>query len=182
MSTLPETSESLPPLLRSLCLALDDQKAGDVQVLRVREQSSITDFLVVATGTSDPHLRALRIELEKVIDASGTRILGMDTEQGSGWMVIDAFDIMVHVLTAENRAKYALENLWKDAELVPLEEVLAEPGSVKPKRKATKKAAEVAPVKKTVKKVGTKKTGVKKAAPKKKVAAKKAVTKKKAKA
>ena len=118
---------AVPAILKPLCVALDDKKAGDIRVLRVSEQSSITDYLVVATGTSDPHLRALRVELEKVLDAAEVHIVGMDTSQESGWLVIDAFDVMVHILTAENRERYALENLWKDAEEVPLAEITAEP-------------------------------------------------------
>jgi len=110
----------LPPLLKQICQALEEKKAEDIKVLRVSAQSSITDYLVLGTGNSEPHLRALRVELEKVIDQSGVRILGMDTGQGSGWMVVDAFDIMVHVFTPENRRKYALESLWKDAEEISL--------------------------------------------------------------
>ena len=62
-------SESLE-LVKKCCRALDDKKAGDLRVLDVHEQSSITDLLIVATGTSEPHLRALRIEIEKVLDAA----------------------------------------------------------------------------------------------------------------
>ena len=115
----------IPPLLKQICHALEEKKAEDLKVLGVSEQSSITDYLVLATGNSEPHLRALRVEIEKIIDQSGARILGMDTDQGSGWLVVDAFDIMVHIFTAENRKKYALENLWKDAEDLPLSTVLA---------------------------------------------------------
>ncbi|HEU5080131.1 MAG TPA: ribosome silencing factor [Opitutaceae bacterium] len=117
----------VPAILKPLCVALEDKKAGDIRVLRVSEQSSITDYLIVATGTSDPHLRALRVELEKVLDLGKVHIVGMDTSQESGWLVIDAFDVMIHILTAENREKYALENLWKDAEEVPLADITAEP-------------------------------------------------------
>jgi ribosome-associated protein len=122
---LKKPKHSLPPLLKAICHALEEKKAEDIKVLSVRVQSSITDYLVLGTGTSDPHLRALRVELEKVVDQSGVRILGMDTTQGSGWMVVDAFDIMVHVFTPENRRKYALESLWKDAEDIPLSTILA---------------------------------------------------------
>lgn len=138
--TTKNAESSIPPLLRSICRALDDKKAGDLCVLRVSEQSSITDYLVLATGTSDPHLRALRVELEKVIDASGAPILGMDAEQGSGWFVIDGFDIMIHVFTPENRSKYSLEKLWRDAEELPVADLLAEP-KLRKKAPAKKKPA-----------------------------------------
>lgn len=111
-------------LLRLLVQALDDKKAGDLQVLDVSALSSITDYLVLATGTSEPHLRALRIELERVLDGEKARILGVDTSKGSGWTVVDAFEIMVHVFTPENREKYRLELLWRDAREVELTELL----------------------------------------------------------
>jgi len=102
-------------LLKLVVRSLDDKKAEDLRVLDVREKSSITDYLVVATGTSEPHLRALRLELERVLDAANVPIVGVENEQGSGWTVFDAFDVMIHLLTAENRGRYRLEFLWKDA-------------------------------------------------------------------
>ena len=130
-------------LVKLCCQALDEKKAVDLQVLDVSEQSSITDYLVVATGTSEPHLRALRVELEKAIDASRNRIVGMETAQESGWIVVDVFDVMVHLFTPDTRAKYGLENLWKDAVEVSVPKLL---GLVaKPKKKTVaakrKKAA-----------------------------------------
>jgi ribosome-associated protein len=104
-----------PKLLGLIVRALDAKKAEDLQVLDVSEISSITDHLVICTGTSEPHLRALRIEIERVLDGEGAAILGMDGGQGSGWLVVDAVDLMVHVFTAENRTKYGLDQLWKDA-------------------------------------------------------------------
>ena len=79
-------------LVKLCCQALDAKKAIDLRVLDVSAQSSITDYLVLATGTSEPHLRALRVELEKAIDSSPHRILGMETAQESGWVVVDVFD------------------------------------------------------------------------------------------
>jgi ribosome-associated protein len=153
----------LPPLeLVKLCArALDEKKAEDLRVLDVREQSSITDYLVLATGNSEPHLRALRVELEKAIDASGTHIVGMDIAQESGWLVVDAFDVMVHIFTAENRKKYRLENLWKDAVEISVPGLLARPVAKKKttvrKKTAVKKTAKKPPAKKKVAKPRAKK-------------------------
>lgn len=113
-----------PRLLADVVRALDAKKVDDLQVLHVGELSSITDYLVLGNATSQPHLRALRVELEKVIDAQKAPILGMDVGQESGWTVIDAFDIMVHLFTPENRAKYRLELLWRDAQSVPVADLL----------------------------------------------------------
>lgn len=112
-------------LVKLCCRALDDKKAGDLRVLDVIDQSSITDYLIIATATSDPHLRALRVELEKVIDATRTRIVGIETSLESGWTVVDVFDLMVHLFSADRRAQYGLENLWKDAVEVSVAKMLA---------------------------------------------------------
>ena len=130
--------KTFPPLLSAICRVLDEKKAGDLRVLYVGDKSSITDFLVIATGTSEPHLRALRVELEKVIDASGARIVGMDTgEARSGWIVVDTFDVMVHIFTEETRRRFSLEKLWNDAREVSVDEAL---GMEKKKRKTVAKS------------------------------------------
>jgi ribosome-associated protein len=121
-------------LLKMLVRALDDKKAEDLRVLNVRAQSSITDYLVLATGTSEPHLRALRVEMEKVLDSAGARIVGVESRPGSGWTVFDAFDIMVHLFTAENRERYRLDLLWRDAIDIPVAGLLEK--RVVPKRKS----------------------------------------------
>ncbi len=125
-------SESLA-LVKLCCRALEEKKAEDLRVMDVSEQSSITDFLVLATGTSSPHLRALRIEIEKALDSAKAPIVGMEIPQDSGWMVIDAFDVMVHLFTTDQRGRYALENLWKDATEVSVPKLLAVPKKPKPK-------------------------------------------------
>ena len=102
-------------LIKQIAQALDAKKAEDLRVLDVSRLSSITDYLVLASGTSEPHLRALRIELERVLDEHKAAILAVDTTKGSGWVVVDAFDLMVHLFTPESRAKYRMEQLWRDA-------------------------------------------------------------------
>lgn len=134
----PRSSAALD-LVRLCVKALEDKKAGDLRVLDVSAQSSITDYLVLATGTSEPHLRALRVELEKVIDASGTRIVGMELAQESGWLVIDAFDVMVHLFLPDLRDKYQLERLWKDAVEVSVPALIAEPKKPAKKKAVAKK-------------------------------------------
>ncbi len=111
-------------LIKLIAQALDGKKAENLRVLDVSELSSITDYLVLATGTSEPHLRALRIELERVLDDQKARILSVDTSKGSGWTVVDAFDVMVHLFTPENRDKYRMELLWRDASELPLSKFL----------------------------------------------------------
>jgi ribosome-associated protein len=127
-------------LVKTCCRALAEKKAEDLRVLDVSAQSSITDFLVLATGTSEPHLRALRVELTKALAGSQTRLVGVEVSEESGWMVVDAFDVMVHLFTPEQRDRYSLESLWKDATEIPVSRLLAPaPGRRKAKTPARRK-------------------------------------------
>jgi len=123
-------------LARLCCRALEEKKAGDLRVIDVTALSSITNFIVIATATSEPHVRALRVELEKALDASKTRIVGVDAASESGWAVMDAFDVMVHIFTPDTRARYKLEQLWRDGEDVPVTPLPG--GKTPPKKKAAK--------------------------------------------
>ena len=117
----PAAPKKLKPsakLVQLIVQALDAKKAESLRVLDVSKQSSLTDYLVLATGNSDPHLRALRIEVERVLDEQKAKILGIDTSKDSGWTVVDAFEVMVHIFTQANREKYRMELLWKDAKEV----------------------------------------------------------------
>jgi len=111
-------------LVAHLVRALDDRKAEQIKVLEVSGQSTITDYLVLASGLADPHLRALRIEIEKTLDGAGQPIAGIDTAEGSGWLVFDAYQIMVHVFLPEQREAYQLERLWQDANTLDVDELL----------------------------------------------------------
>lgn len=123
-------------LLKRVCQMLNDKKAEDLVVLDVRRQSSITNYLVLATGTSEPHLRALRNEIDRIVKETGTAVVGVDSGEGSGWTVVDTFDVMIHVLTRENRARYRLETLWGDAEPVNIKRMLATRAAAKKQRAA----------------------------------------------
>lgn len=180
---MPSDSTTELSLVRDIVRILDEKKAIDLRVLRVSEQSSITDYLVLATGTSEPHLRALRVELEKILDARKARIAGMDTgEPGSGWTVVDAYQVMIHLFTREKRDEYRLENLWKDAEELSVAQVLnpdaviAEPAKAKAKPKPKRKAM---PVKSAKRPAANKRTRAPKVSKtKKKTAPKKPATRK----
>src|SRR4051812_20530327 len=130
-----KTKTASRELLKICCRALDEKKAGNLRVFDVSEQSSITDFLVLATATSDPHLRAMRVELEKVVDAAKTRIVGIDAARESGWVVVDLFDVMVHLFLPDQRSHYALEMLWKDATEVSVSEAVSDAKKPRPPKK-----------------------------------------------
>ena len=111
--------------IRVCCDVLDDRKAEELKVLDVMGKSPVTDYMVLATGTSIPHLRALRNELEKKMSECDIQIVGEDREVGSGWVVVDAFDFVIHLFTRDQRDFYRLEALWKDAEEIDVAEPLS---------------------------------------------------------
>ncbi|MEI6862043.1 MAG: ribosome silencing factor [Verrucomicrobiota bacterium] len=137
VSAVPAASRIEPPaLLVELVRALDAKKAENLRVLHVGAQSSITDWLVLATGGSEPHLRALRIEVERILDAAHAPIAGTDGgEPGSGWTVVDAYQIMAHLFTPAQREHYALERLWRDAVEIATPDLLAPPPKAPAPRK-----------------------------------------------
>lgn len=106
------------PNIHSCCVALDDKKAENIRLLNVAAVSSITDYLILATGNSEPHLKALYTALEETLKRHKIDIIGVQKDPQSGWMVIDAFDVMIHLFLPETRAFYNLDALWKDAEEV----------------------------------------------------------------
>ena len=103
--------------LALLCRELADNRKGEnIVVLDVQKLSSVTDFFVIASGTSEPHLRAIVDEItEKLRDEHNQRAHATDGGLHTGWIVLDYFDVIVHVQLAEIRAKYDLEGLWADA-------------------------------------------------------------------
>jgi ribosome-associated protein len=120
-------SKKLALLCRELA---DNRKAENIVILDVRALSSVTDYFVVASGTSEPHLRAITDEItEKLRTEHDLRPRAVDGTLQTAWVVLDYFDVIVHVMKADVREKYNLEGLWGDAP------------RVKPRKKAKAKAA-----------------------------------------
>ncbi len=103
--------------LALLCRKLaDDKKAENLLVLDVRKLSSVTDYFVIATGTSEPHLRAIESEIIDTLAVDhGLRPTSTEGNARSNWVVADYFDVIVHVMKKDVREKYDLEGLWSDA-------------------------------------------------------------------
>ena len=106
--------------MRCAIAAIEDKKGAAIKVLDVRGKSSITDYLILATATSEPHVKALKAGLDAALKEAGVKLIGQDREVGSGWLIVDAFDFMVHLQTEEMREYYSLDFLWKDAPLLEL--------------------------------------------------------------
>jgi ribosome-associated protein len=106
-------SKKLALLCRDLA---ENRKAENTVVLDVRKLSSVTDYFVVTSGTSEPHLRAITDEItQKLRDEHDLRPRAVDGTLQTAWVVLDYFDVIVHVMRADVRERYNLEGLWGDA-------------------------------------------------------------------
>ena len=93
--------------------ALEELKGAQITVLDVRGRSSITDFMIIANGTSDRHVRSLADKVIEKAKASGVMPLGVEDGRGSsGWVLVDLVDVVVHVMRPDVREFYNLEKLW----------------------------------------------------------------------
>jgi len=95
--------------------ALDEGKARDVVVLDVRALSSVTDYFVIASGTSQPHLRALHDRVHLRLKEAGQPSYHRSSESEASWFCLDFVDVVVHIMSDEARAYYALDALWAEA-------------------------------------------------------------------
>lgn len=94
----------------------DNKKAENILVLDVRKLSSLTDYFVIASGTSEPHLRAIVDEVtDRIREDHGVRPSAVDGSLKTAWVVLDYFDVIVHVMRGDVRDRYDLESLWGDA-------------------------------------------------------------------
>jgi ribosome-associated protein len=97
----------------------DNKKAEDIVILDVRDLSSVTDYFVIASGTSEPHLRAIVEEITgKLRDEHEIRPVRTDGSTQGAWVALDFFDVIVHVMRTDVRERYDLEGLWGDAKRV----------------------------------------------------------------
>ena len=99
---------------------VDDMKAIDVEVLDVRDKTSVTDFMVVCTGTSQTHAEAVAERTAEKLRENGVKPLRRSiARQNDGWILHDYGDVVLHVMLEEKRQFYDLESLWKETETDP---------------------------------------------------------------
>ena len=106
--------------------ALDAKKGMDIKLLRINDVSSLADYFLICTGTSNTHVKTLCDYAEYTLEQLGENMLGREGHRGNSWELLDFGSIVVHVFTEEAREFYALERLWADAENVDLKDIIIE--------------------------------------------------------
>lgn len=107
--------------------ALDSKKGLDIQVLRVDRVTSLADYFIICTGTSNTHVRTLCDCAEFTLEQLGETMLGREGHRGNSWELLDFGAVVIHVFTPEAREFYSLERLWADAEKIELKDIVTEP-------------------------------------------------------
>ena len=107
--------------------ALDAKKGKDIKVLYTANQTTLADYFVICTGTSNTQVKALSDAVEDAMTKAGEEPHHVEGHRGGQWTLLDYSAIVVHVFTEEAREFYALERLWSDATPVDLDEYLIKP-------------------------------------------------------
>ena len=106
--------------------ALDSKKGMNIKLLRIDHVSSLADYFLICTGTSNTHVKTLCDYAEYTMDNLGEKLLGREGHRGNSWELLDYGSVVVHVFTEEAREFYALERLWADAEQVDISGIIIE--------------------------------------------------------
>jgi ribosome-associated protein len=106
--------------------ALDSKKGMNIKLLKIDRVSSLADYFLICTGTSNTHVRTLSDTAEFALEQAGEKLLGREGHRGNTWELLDYGSLVVHVFTEEARQFYALERLWADGENVDISKLIVE--------------------------------------------------------
>ena len=114
-----------PPELAWICQALDEKKGQNIVVLDLRGLASVTDYFVIVSGGSSPHLKALSQVVQVMMKERDSLAYQRSDDHEAGWMVLDYVNVVVHIFDEDSREYYGLEEIWSDAVQVSLSGVSA---------------------------------------------------------
>ena len=104
--------------------ALDEKKGMNIKLLKIDRVSSLADYFLICTGTSNTHVRTLCDYAEYTLVELGEPMLGREGHRGNSWELLDYGTIVVHVCTEEAREFYSLERIWADAEAIDISDII----------------------------------------------------------
>ncbi|SCX16803.1 ribosome-associated protein [Ruminococcaceae bacterium P7] len=106
--------------------AIDGKKGLNIQVIRISDISVLADYIVIATGNSSTHVKALADEVEYRLDEAGVSVSHIEGYRSNSWILLDYVDVIVHVFSEEAREFYDLDRLWQDGESIDISEFVTD--------------------------------------------------------
>ena len=106
--------------------AIDGKKGLNIQVIRISDISVLADYMVIATGNSSTHVKALADEVEYRLDEAGVSVSHIEGYRSNSWILLDYVDVIVHVVSEEAREFYDLDRLWQDGESIDISEFVTD--------------------------------------------------------
>lgn len=106
--------------IQEIARTIYDKKGSNIIAIDVRGISSISDYILIADGNVDRHVVSLAKEIQDVMREIGEKPLHVEGMQNGDWVVLDYFQIMIHLLVPEMRQRYQLERLWPDGKIIDL--------------------------------------------------------------
>ena len=106
--------------------ALDGKKGIDIQVIEISDISVLADYMVIATGSSSTHVKALADEVEYQLDQAGISVSHIEGYRSNTWILLDYIDVIVHIFDNEAREFYDLDRMWQDGKPVDISGVVTE--------------------------------------------------------
>lgn len=110
---------------KNIAKILDKKKAIDIIGIETKELTVMSDYFIIASGTSNTHVRALADEVDDEMKKRGVEVDHIEG-RATGWILLDYNDVLVHVFQPESRQYYNIERLWNDAARIDLSDVLTE--------------------------------------------------------
>ena len=106
--------------------ALDSKKAKEIKVIEIGDLTTLADYFVIASGANVPQVKAMSDEVEEKLSKMGLEPKRIEGYQTASWILLDYYDVIVHIFLKETRDFYSLERLWSDAEQVDLSGILTD--------------------------------------------------------
>ncbi|MDD3000663.1 MAG: ribosome silencing factor [Candidatus Riflebacteria bacterium] len=114
-------SANVPEILKLVVQTLKDKKVEDLTLLDVRKLVSYTDYFIIGTGNSSTHVQTMSDAVADLVKLPGERNTKPEVDQGSNWILYDGNFFVLNLFQKDSRKRYALEDLWQDAEQVNID-------------------------------------------------------------
>ena len=120
----PELIKTKEGLLQAIASVLDEKQAENIKILNVEKQTSLCNYFIICDGRASTHVLSLADNVEARLASVGEKPLHTEGMNEGSWAVLDYASVIVHIFDRQSREFYNLEKLWRDAENIPLEDLI----------------------------------------------------------